>query len=226
MKRAALATVLLFLAPVVVSRAQGDFDFQGFINQEGTAEVQAIASSFGGGGTSVVDTMAQAGDNLAPITGNDYVEGALGKGIQALGGGVLGELPIADGSAALGYAAGGDYQAAADTAVAGSMGAVAGWSAASLLGTIAVDGVITVGAFSAPAWVPAVIVGGTVAWATKSLYDWMLHPPGSAPAGVKPSAIPVPRKPAVAAPTRKPRPAPREHEGKDKGGGREGHSHG
>lgn len=216
---------ILFLVYGGAAGAQEGFDFQGFINQEGAAEVQAIANSFGGGGTSVVDTMAQAGDSLAPITGNDYVEGALGKGIQALGGGVLGELPIADGSAALGYAAGGDFQAAADTAVAGSMGAVAGWSAASLLGTIAVDGVITVGAFSAPAWVPAVIVGGTVAWATKGFYDWMLHPPGSAKAATKP---PPPRQPAVAAPARKtakPRPAPREHEGRDKDGGGEGHSH-
>lgn len=216
---------LLFLAFGGATRAQEGFDFQGFINQEGTAEVQAIASSFGGGDTSVVDTMAQAGDKLAPITGNDYVEGALGKGIQALGGGVLGELPIADGSTALGYAAGGDFQAAADTAVAGSMGAVAGWSAASLLGTIAVDGVITVGAVSAPAWVPAVIVGGTVAWATKSLYDWMLHPPGSAQPASQPS---TPRKPAVPAPTRKtakPRPEPREHDGGDRDGGGEGHHH-
>lgn len=203
---------ILWLCLACALRAQEGFDVRSFLNQEGTAEVQAVADSFSGGDLSVLD-------NLAPITGNDYVEGALGKGIQALGGGVLGELPIADGSTALGYAVGGDVQAAADTAVAGSMGAIAGWGAGSLVGTLAVDGVITVGAFSAPAWVPALVVGGTVAWATKGLYDWMLHPatPAKQPA-------PSPRKPAPRPPA-KPRFQPREHEGNDRGGHSEGHTH-
>lgn len=177
--------LLSFLFSASTGLRGQDFDYGGYINQQGTAEITAISDGLFGSGTSVVDTMAQAADsnNVAPITGNDYVEGVLGQGIKALGGGVLGELPIADGSAVLGAAAGGDYQTAADTAVAGGMGAVAGWSTAAVVGGLLEGAAVTVGGFTAPAWLPPVVAGATAAYITKNIYNWLLTPPAPAPSG-------------------------------------------
>ena len=197
-----------------------EIDFKSLVNQEGKAEAQAIWEGLTDSGTSVVDNIAKTGDSLAPITGNDYVEGALGKGVQALGGGALGELPIADGSAVLGSVAGGDYKAAADTAVAGTMGAIAGWGAGSLVTSLIAGGVITV---SGPAWVPGVIVGGTVAWLTKSAMGWILSPdppdsPSGSPRKPNPGTKP-PKSPAKFGPNPSVGRGAGDHSGSDRNGG-------
>lgn len=203
MIRSILRLSLLILAAALPGRAQDGFDFGGFINQECTAEIQAAASAFSGSGGSLTDTLSSAGDGLAPITGNDYVEGALGKGVQALGGGVLGELPIADGSAALGSIAGGDYKTAADTAVSGGMGFVAGWSTAAVVTGLLEGATVTIGGFTAPGWLPPLLAGATAAYATKQAYNWLLQtPPPATPPGDTALSLeaPFPVKPPAATP--------------------------
>ena len=126
---------------------------------------------------SVTETLSSG---WTEVVGNDVGEGVLLQGVEKLGCPELALVPVADGSQVLGHLYEKQYKDAADKAVPTAYGSLFGWAAAWWVGEVVLEGgAVVVGGITAPGWVPALVVGVTVGWATKQAADWMLHPPSN-----------------------------------------------
>ncbi len=137
---------------------------------------------------SVTETLSSG---WTEVVGNDLGEGVLLQGVEKLGAPELALVPVADGSQVLGHLSEGQYTDAANKAVPAVYGGLFGWAASWWVGEVVLEGsAVVVGGITSPGWVPALVVGVTVGWATKQAADWMMHPPSNNP---PPPTIRIPR---------------------------------